>query len=127
MKLQATGDKMAIGLSLLCIAHCLLLPVALLLLPTATMLLALKNELVHGGILLSVIPVSLVALYFGYMKHQTKSLVALTLSGLLVLVCAFFTHDLIGDTGEIVLTVVGSILLAQGHLRNYRLSVASVS
>ena len=125
MKSKAMGDKVAIGLSLLCLMHCLLLPVLLLVLPTATIVVALTNEFVHKAILFSVVPVSLAALYFGYRKHGSKALVVMGLMGLLLLLSAIFAHDLVGHTGEIVLTVLGSVLLVVGHFRNYRLSRAA--
>jgi len=96
-----------------------------LVLPTATIVIALSNEFVHKAILVSVVPVSLAALYFGYRKHGSKNLVAIGLAGLLLLLSAIFAHDLLGHTGEIVLTVLGSILLVLGHLRNYKLSLAA--
>ena len=40
---------------------------------------------------------------------------------LLLLFSAFWGHDLVGEWGERLLTVLGGITLAAGHVRNYRL------
>jgi uncharacterized membrane protein (UPF0136 family) len=124
MQLQQTSDRAAIALSMLCIAHCLLLPVLVLALPALTFLSALDNEIVHGALALAAIPVSAFALTSGFRKHQTHSVVWTTVSGIVFLMGAFVLHDIVGDTGEVELTVIGSVLLAAGHLRNYRLSAA---
>ncbi len=122
MRLQHTGDRAAIALSLLCIVHCILLPILVLVLPAVTFLAAVDNELVHGAMLLVAVPISVLAMYSGYHKHKVTSVVGSTLAGILVLISAFFLHEVIGDIAEAGLTVLGSVLLASGHLRNYRLS-----
>ena len=54
-------DKAAIGLSLLCVAHCLLTPIAIVMLPAlgATFL---EDERFHYALLFLVLPTSLVSL-----------------------------------------------------------------
>nr|WP_296044722.1 MerC domain-containing protein [uncultured Alteromonas sp.] len=48
---QSLGDKLAIGLSALCVIHCLAMPVLLIILPTLGAVLADTHELFHQVIL----------------------------------------------------------------------------
>lgn len=114
-------DKTAIGISLLCALHCLLLPVALVMLPalTATML---GNEEFHKWLLLAVIPTSLLALGLGCRRHHNLSVLLLVLPGLgIILAATFFGHDLMGETGEKLAMLTGALLITLGHVLNHRL------
>lgn len=122
MQLQQISDKTAIGLSFLCILHCLFLPLLLLLLPPVTGLLALNDEVFHLALLYVIVPLSSVTLLVGYRKHKQPSVLTAGISGLVLLLAAvLFGHDYLGETAEVVLTVIGSVAVAWGHLRNYRL------
>lgn len=114
-------DKLAIGLSLACSLHCLLLPVSLVLLPALAST-TLGDEQFHRWMLLAVLPTSLIALTIGCMKHLNFSVIAITLPGLaLLLLAAFFGHDMLGETGEKAVMLVGATLVALGHFRNQSL------
>lgn len=119
--LTATMDKTAIGFSVACALHCLLLPVTIILLPTFTANI-LANEYFHQMMLWVVLPTSLLALFMGCRKHRNMSVLALGLPGLIILsLAAFIGHDLLGETGEKVASVLGAFLIALGHLKNHRL------
>ena len=114
-------DKMAIGLSLLCSIHCLLLPVILVWLP---MLLGLnlQDEAFHFWMIFLVIPISAIALTQGCRDHLRYSVLVLGGVGLLCLVLALVIgHDLFGEVGEKGLTLLGSSLIVAAHIANYRL------
>ena len=66
---QEYTDKFAIGLSMLCAIHCLLLPLLLVALPSISAL-QIENEAFHFWMLAAVIPTSLYALSMGCKKHQ---------------------------------------------------------
>ena len=121
MKLQLTLDKSAMGLSLACLAHCLVLPAVLVLLPV--MLAApLGDELFHQVLLFAVVSISAIALVMGCQKHRVWSVLAWGIAGLAVLIVAgVFGHDLFGDTGEKIASVLGSALIIVSHYKNYRL------
>lgn len=119
--LQEKADKFAISISLLCALHCAVLPSLWVLIPSFG-LMGVDSEVVHLWMLVVVIPVSAVALVTGARKHGHRALMILGTLGLLVLASAviFGEHNL-GEFGEKLVTVVGSVIVAIAHLRNYRL------
>lgn len=121
MSLQTVSDKTAISLSLLCSIHCLLLPVALVIIPTLASL-PMGEEAFHKWMLLGVIPVSIFALTMGCKKHKRYQLLSYGLSGIGILIfAAFFGHDILGETGEKISTVIGSLVIVYGHFMNHKL------
>jgi hypothetical protein len=121
MKLQLLTDKTAIGLSMLCIAHCLFLPIILIFIPSISAVLFLNNELFHQILLYMIVTISSVALLIGFMNHKNHWILFLGCFGLLLLILAvFLSHALIGEYGEITLTVIGSSILTLGHIKNYK-------
>ncbi len=118
--LQNYTDRAAISLSFLCLAHCLILPLLLVILPSLTVL-NLDNEMFHLGMVVFVIPTSLYALTLGCRKHQHYQLLAIGFLGLTFLLGAVLGEEQIGEFGEKTLTVIGSVLIAFGHYRNFRL------
>ena len=121
IRLQQFSDKAAIGLSALCVIHCLFLPITLILFPSLAGLLSLNSEAFHLWLVFAVIPISLLALYIGYSHHRNFSVFAVASVGLMILAAALLGHEHIGAYGEVVLTVIGSSVIAYGHYRNYLL------
>lgn len=120
-KLQAITDKTAISLSFLCTLHCLVAPFAVVLLPTLAAT-TLEDEAFHLWMLIAVIPTSLLALSMGCNKHRDFRVLLLGITGLsLLILAAFFGHDLLGESGETAVTVLGAGIIAAGHLLNHRL------
>jgi len=118
---QSVADRLAIGLSLLCSLHCLLVPVAVSLLP-AFAAWGLDDESYHRWMLLGVIPASAFALTLGCIKHRNYGVIALGVIGVSILCLAVVLgHDLLGEAGERGLTVAGAVLVAFSHFKNYRL------
>ena len=118
---QKVTDNMSIGLSMLCAIHCLALPVILALLPSLGAL-QLQNEAFHTWMLVAVIPISLYALTMGCKKHRSYGLLLLGSSGLLLLILAVLLgHDIAGQLGEKMLTVLGSMIIVLAHWKNFRL------
>ena len=114
-------DKAAIGLSMVCAVHCLLLPVALVLLP-ALAANSFGDESFHSWMLLAVLPTSIFALTMGCRQHRNYSVMATGLLGLAILTLAIlFGHDWMGETWEKVATLAGALFIALGHFKNHRL------
>ncbi len=112
-------DKAAIGLSLVCVVHCLLTPVAIVMLPAlgATFL---EDERFHYAILFLVLPTSLIALGLGCRKHGHFEILLTGLTGLLVLFLVLILgEETIGETGEKLTTVAGTGIIAFAHVRNF--------
>jgi len=119
--IQRISDKAAISLSLLCTVHCLALPLIAVFLP-AIAAMPFADEAFHLWLLVAVVPTSAYALTLGCKKHQRYRVVVTGAVGLLTLIAAaVFGHDLLGETGEKALTVAGTIIIAFGHIWNYRL------
>lgn len=118
---SATLDKAAIGLSLFCAVHCLMLPVALALLP-AIATTSLGSEAFHQWMLIAVLPTSVIALHMGCKQHRDFSVLYYGVPGLILITATvFWGHDLLGETDERISTLIGAGLIAYGHLRNHRL------
>jgi EamA domain-containing membrane protein RarD len=114
-------DKMAIGLSMICTVHCLLLPIALVILPTLSASI-FGDEGFHQWLLIAVIPTSVIALSMGCKSHKKFSVITTGLLGLVILtLAAFFGHDLLGELGETMASLFGALLIISSHLRNYAL------
>jgi hypothetical protein len=118
-KLIDMGDKTAVVLSLLCTLHCLALPILLILLPSVSTLLAFNLESLHLWLLFAVIPIGVISLLLGYFHHHQVHVSVIGFIGMGLLISAvMFGHDLMGGKGEAVLTILGSALIAFGHIRN---------
>jgi len=114
-------DKFAIYLSVLCAVQCLILPISLIFIP-AVSLLPLADESFHKLLLLFVIPISALAMISGCRKHKIYNIIYYVIAGLgIMIVSAVWGHDLFGETGEIVSTLVGTSILSYGHVKNRKL------
>ncbi|TQV71084.1 MerC domain-containing protein [Aliikangiella marina] len=119
---QSLSDKSAIGLSLLCLLHCLGIPLLLVIAPSIAIL-QLNDELFHLWMVLAVLPISIYAVTSGCKKHKKFYLMGVVGCGLLFLVLALSVGALfLGKTGEVILTTIGSLVIAYGHFKNFRYS-----
>ena len=124
-KMQVLSDKLAIAFSMVCLIHCLALPILLILLPPFSGLFALDDEMFHQWMLYAVLPISIAALMMGYLHHRSYKVFLVGSIGLsLIIISTTLGHDLLGETGEVVLSILGSMIIAFGHFRNYQLSSA---
>jgi len=117
-KLDATG----VGLSALCIAHCLFLPAAAaatpMLAPEAGALLGLSHDW-HLLLLAIAAPVSLVGL--GWSVRATRAGWPIFVVGLVGLsIMALGASHVFSATIETVLTLTGVTVLAGAHFANWR-------
>lgn len=114
-------DKIAVGLSVVCAIHCFALPVALALMPSL-LAMGLEDERFHTWLVFAIVPLAVIALPLGCSKHRDWSVLYVGIAGVAVLcLAAFLGHDVLGEVGEKLLTLVGSLLIAYSHLKNYRL------
>jgi hypothetical protein len=116
---QALTDKFSIGLSMLCAIHCMLLPLLLVALPSLGAL-QLDNEAFHIWMLIAVIPTSIYALTLGCKKHKRYRLIIWGVAGLIFMILAVtLGHEVTGDIGEKLLTLLGATLVVIAHLGNF--------
>ena len=117
---RALFDKIAVGLSGLCLLHCLLLPFVVAVLP---FLGQFDDDHLHAEMLIFVIPVSVVALAVGFRRHGRVRVILAGTAGLTILTLgAFIVHDLYGLFADRMMTVSGSMVLAYTHYQNFRLA-----
>ncbi|HTU13057.1 MAG TPA: MerC domain-containing protein [Allosphingosinicella sp.] len=111
-------DGVAVGASFLCLAHCLLLPLVFAALPAAAAIIGLPDWF-HAAAFLVAVPASALAMLGGYRRHGAILPVLIGALGLALLGAgALLGFRLAVETA---LTVAGSMLLAAGHLFNWRL------
>jgi len=115
-------DGLAMLFSALCLVHCLALPVLVAALPLAASTFV-TDERFHQWLLLGAVPTSLIALGWGWRRHRSPQVAWFGLIGMALMVFAAFgiQFGLLDAHGERLLTIVGAVLLAVAHLRNYRL------
>ena len=120
-KNRPIADVSAVGLSSLCLVHCLMLPVVVSVYP-ATIAVTLSDEVFHLFMVLMAIPISVFALFFGCRSHKSYSVGLTGALGIgLLFMSAFLPHELAGETGERLLTVSGALSLSVSHVLNFRL------
>ena len=118
---QIDLDNIAISLSALCAIHCLFVPIMILFFP-AFAFSFLAAESFHTFLLFFVIPVSVLAMFLGCNKHKKYHVLFYGIIGLIILLfTALFAHDLVGENGEILLTLTGVSVLSFGHYKNQQL------
>jgi hypothetical protein len=110
-------DASAIGLSGLCLVHCLAFPVVVALLPTLGAL--TRGEGVHWVFLALAVPVSIVAVALAFRRGRTPLwLVGAALAGLGLLFLGVL--QVFGSASETPLTTAGALMLATAHIVNWR-------
>lgn len=115
---EATWHRVGMGLSVLCLLHCLALPWLLASLPIAilaTLPEGLRdNAWVHAALIAPVLLVSGPVLLRGRTGAAQKLLVAAAFAAL---IGGLFIAS---ETGEVALTVAGTLLLLAAHWRRLR-------
>lgn len=121
-----TADWLGMLVSAVCAVHCLLVPVLFYLLPAAGA--TLGDERLEWGLLVVAGLVASLSLGLSYRHHRSRSILALLVAGLLLLVAA----RLLEEYGEPVLlsalvSVAGATALVTGHAFNLRRRHSAVS
>ena len=118
-RVRAAADILGVGLSLLCLIHCLVLPVLIAFAPVL-----LKNlpgdDATHRTLAVVIGFVGFLAFRSGYKVHRRRWLLWLFSLGLLLIsVAAALGEAVLTGYGEAAITVVGGILLVTAHLFNH--------
>jgi hypothetical protein len=118
---HAIFDTLAVAISAICAIHCLALPVVLVAFPLLIGS-ALTDEAFHRIILWFIVPTSLLAVAAARRRHPDRGVLLLVGVGLLILcVAAFWAHEFAPPWVDTSLSVLGGLILAIGHIRNFRL------
>ena len=103
-------DWAGVFFSSLCLVHCVTTPILL-----ASTALWIVSEWVHVGFLVLLIPITLIASRRSYRK---PSVVVFLYAGLSILGAGLILSEVFGERFEVSTTILGSLLLIIGHLRN---------
>lgn len=108
------------GISAACVIHCFFAP-TLIIFSYGISSVSIESELIHYLILLVAAPVSIFALTLGYKNHNTLGYLLTGLSGLSILAFAvLYGESLYGEIGEQLITLLGSMIVALSHYKNYK-------
>jgi len=109
-------DGAAVGLSALCLIHCLALPLLVAGLP---FLAQFSEGHLHAQMLVVVLPLSIIAFGLGYRHHRSTRIVLTGVVGMLTLVTgATVAHSQLGLAADRSFTIVGALVLATAHFYN---------
>lgn len=119
--MQKLLDTTAVAISALCAVHCLALPALLVLFPLLGGT-VLTDEAFHTLLLWVILPTSLIAVGLACLNHRDNLVLALVGTGLAILVgAAVWAHDHASHSVDVAMSVTGGIILAIGHIRNFRI------
>jgi len=120
MKNQFIGfhlDFVGFSTSLLCAVHCAALPLLLSLAPL-TGLQLLDHPAIESAIILLSFLIASLAMAQGYLKYHQKILpLWLVVGGFILIACGHFLHS---AWGEPLLSSIGGLTIAVGHLINWK-------
>ena len=105
-------DLYAVGLSTLCVLHCVALPVLLAVMPVAAQ--AAESELVHRILVIVAVPVSLRVIWKARPMNGNRLFVGAVSVGLGLLMLGAFMEAV--SAYEVPITVAGGTVLASAHL-----------
>jgi uncharacterized membrane protein len=109
-------DGAAVGLSALCLVHCLALPLVVAGLP---FLAQFAEGHLHKQMLVVVVPLSIIALGLGFRHHRNGRIVMSGVVGMVLLaVGATLAHEQWGLLADRTFTIAGALLLAAAHFYN---------
>ena len=126
--IQTNFDRFAVLLSGICAIHCRALPVFAGVVPLLAATIHHGNNLhefwFHQFIILFILPVSIFALATGFRNHGQITPIAVGGIGLTILVLtalfaeSLITQEILSYKIEILLTILGGIIHAAGHIAN---------
>lgn len=119
MHRQSWLDGAAASVSLLCLVHCLALPLLIAALPALSQVLAVPEGF-HRGVALVALPASSVALLSGFRRHRNIRALALAAVGLGAIGWGAFGAKSAG--AELAATVFGSVIVSVAHVVNWALA-----
>ena len=121
----AIADWLGIAVSTACAMHCILVP---MLLVTGTVLPAsvFGGELFHQATMWMILPAAIVAFGTGCWRHKDRWVLALGVIGLTGMVLSVAVlHDVTGEVGERIGTLLSAAVLIAAHYRNFRICRSS--
>ena len=108
-------DKLGIGLSVLCLFHCALLPIVITFLPFIET--ELGDVVLHGALLALIAPVAIVSWLRGLRNSRRYDVLCYGVFGLGVLVAALWVPEGVAHS---VVTSVGGVFVVLAHWYNMK-------
>ena len=113
-------DNISIYISGFCLIHCLAFPILSVSIPFYGFF--TENHF-HEILLFLIIPISSFALYRGFKNHKNRRIISVgIIGGILVFLGATILHSQANSSYELIITAIGSVLLALAHFNNNRVS-----
>tara|TARA_Y100001936_G_scaffold29603_1_gene27818 strand:- start:1123 stop:1503 length:381 start_codon:yes stop_codon:yes gene_type:complete len=113
-------DNISIYISGFCLIHCLTFPILSVSIPFYGFF--TENHF-HEILLFLIIPISSFALYRGFKNHKNRRIISVgIIGGILVFLGATILHNQANSSYELIITAIGSVLLALAHFNNNRVS-----
>jgi len=113
-------DNISIYISGFCLIHCLAFPILSVSIPLYGFF--TENHF-HEILLFLIIPISSFALYRGFKNHKNRRIISVgIIGGILVFLGATILHSQANSSYELIITAIGSVLLALAHFNNNRVS-----
>lgn len=113
-------DKLGISASVLCLIHCLALPVLIPLVPTLGLF---GHDEVHLMLLAPIVALAGFGILPGYLRHRSYAVLFAAMIGVLLCSAAVGAEVFFGlHSLDVPLTIAGGLCLAGAHLTNLRLS-----
>lgn len=114
-------DRSAMGLSVICGVHCLLVPILALGVPVLSET-DVFGERAHLWLLLAAVPLSIAALVLSRRHHPNRWVTAGIIVGLTLLTSGVLAHEVLGHgLVEVTVTLLGAGILLVAHFLNLRL------
>lgn len=110
-------DGLGMTASSLCIAHCVLMPLAIGLLP-AVGLSFLAGEAIHQFLVLGMTGIAALSFGLGYPMHHRKPVLGLMATGLGLLLLAVFSDGHLSESWETGFTIAGGMVMVSAHWLN---------
>ena len=115
---RAVSDMVGIGLSLLCLIHCMALPVLIAFAPAILRGLP-GDDVTHRSLAVAIGFVGFLAFRSGYKVHRRRLVLAAFITGLLMVsIAAVLGDQVLTEYGEAAITVCGGLVLVTAHLIN---------
>ena len=118
IKYKLLWDRLGIAMSVVCLVHCLMLPVVIAALPLVAAQ-WLEATTFHTAMALALMPIALLAVVPGLRVHGRVSVAAAMAAGLSLLSTAAFAGErLLSNEWATGLTVAGGTILVTAHAVN---------
>lgn len=116
--MKISKDKWGMGLSFLCICHCILTPIVIVLFGAGLFTSWLASEWIHALLVLPILLLIGTSIIPAYLRFRHRIPLAMAGAGVLLIGVSFLFHGLL----ETAFAVPGALMIFIAHYRNARLA-----